>query len=154
MVCFFFVFSPFKTIARSTFVFNFPVCNWQGRNRCVCASVCVPISVCEPIVWHSATLRLCRLSLPVKTTDDEVSEQRSRDATWGVCLFACVAAGRPQIETWCVTWHDDPFPRIAPRPWQQAIYMWVAVTCEGMSAPSSRSALQVFSFFVHQLKTN
>lgn len=63
----------------------------------------------------------------------------------GVFAFCvCVAVGRLQIETWCLTWHDNPFPRIAPRPRQRAIYVWVAVTCEGISAPSSRSALRVF----------
>lgn len=143
---FFCFFLPLKQLrARLLFSVSQFAIGKGGTGVCLC-------------VWTNcvATLRLCRLSLPVKRTDDEVSELRSRDATWGVCLLVCVAVGRLQIETWCVTWHDNPFPQIALRPWQRAIYVWVAVTCEGIPALSSRSALRVFFFshVVHQLKTN
>lgn len=140
-------FSPPLKQLRARLLFSisqFAIC--KGRTG-VCLCVCLWTN-CVAL----ATLRLCRLSLPVKTTDDEVSKLRSRDAT--SCnsisamlrLFVCVAVGRLQIETWCVKWHDSPFPQITPRPWQHTIYVWVAVTCEGISAPSSRSALQVFFF--------
>lgn len=143
----FFCFFPFKTIARSTFVFNFSVCSWQGRKRCVSVCVCTN---CVAL----ATLRLCRLSLPVKTTDDEVSELRSRDATWGVCRFVCVAVGRLQIETWCVTWHDNPFPQIAPRPWQHAIYVWGDILTQCSTHLVLHCEYFFFSHVVHELKTN
>lgn len=78
----FFVFFPLKQLrARLLFSISQVAIGKGGTGVCLCVCLwtnCVAL----------AMLQLCRLSLPVKTTDDEVSELRSRDAT-SVFVFLC-----------------------------------------------------------------